>query len=49
MSSRWQPLLVFGLLFVAIVFFPEGVRIARRARADGRATPPAMAGASPAP
>ena len=45
-DSRWQPLLVFALLFVAIVFFPEGVRVRRRARADGRASLPAMAGAS---
>jgi branched-subunit amino acid ABC-type transport system permease component len=25
-SSRWQPLVVFGLLFVAIICFPTGVR-----------------------
>lgn len=43
-DSRWQPLLVYALLFVAIVFFPQGVRFRRRARADGRAGLPAMAG-----
>jgi branched-subunit amino acid ABC-type transport system permease component len=26
LESRWQPLIVFGILFVAIVFFPKGVR-----------------------
>jgi branched-chain amino acid transport system permease protein len=25
-ESRWQPLIVFGVLFVAILFFPKGVR-----------------------
>jgi branched-chain amino acid transport system permease protein len=25
-DSRWQPLIVFGILFVAILFFPKGVR-----------------------
>ena len=35
-ASRWQPLLVFAILFIAIVFFPRGVRLPRRFRADGR-------------
>ena len=43
-DSRWQPLLVSALLFVAIVFFPQGVKLKRRPRADGRAGLPAMAG-----
>ena len=43
-ASRWQPLLVFGILFVAIVFFPQGVTFRRRAGADGRASMPAIAG-----
>jgi branched-chain amino acid transport system permease protein len=25
-ESRWQPLIVFGVLFIAILFFPKGVR-----------------------
>lgn len=25
-ESRWQPLIVFGVLFVAILFFPKGLR-----------------------
>jgi branched-chain amino acid transport system permease protein len=25
-ESRWQPLIVFGILFIAILFFPKGVR-----------------------
>lgn len=36
MDSRWQPLLVFAILFVAIVFFPRGVRWPSRRLADGR-------------
>jgi branched-subunit amino acid ABC-type transport system permease component len=42
-SSQWQGFLVFAVLFVAIVFFPQGVRLPeRRARADAtRQTPPA--------
>ena len=43
-DSRWQPLLVSALLFVAIVFFPQGVKFKRRPDADGRAGLPAMAG-----
>ena len=30
-GSRWQPLLVFLILFVTIVFFPKGVRFRARA------------------
>lgn len=26
LSSRWQPLIVYGVLFVAIIVFPKGVR-----------------------
>jgi len=29
-DSRWQPLIVFGILFVAILFFPSGVRLPQR-------------------
>lgn len=43
-ASRWQPLVVFGVLFIAIVFFPRGVRLPRRIRADGRAEAAALAG-----
>ena len=25
-EARWQPLIVFGILFAAILFFPKGVR-----------------------
>ena len=35
-ASRWQPLVVFAVLFIAIVFFPTGVRLPRRTRFDGR-------------
>lgn len=37
MDSRWQPLIVFSILFAAIVFFPNGVRLPARRVADGRA------------
>ena len=30
-SSRWQPLLIFLILFVTIIFFPKGVHIRGRA------------------
>ena len=43
-ASRWQPLVVFGVLFIAIVFFPRGVRLPRRIRADGRADAATSAG-----
>ncbi len=37
-DSRWQPLIVFSVLFVAIIFFPRGIRLpARRVVGDGRA------------
>jgi branched-subunit amino acid ABC-type transport system permease component len=36
MDSRWQPLIVFSILFVAIVFFPSGIRPPARRVADGR-------------
>jgi branched-subunit amino acid ABC-type transport system permease component len=44
--SQWQGFLVFAVLFVAIVFFPQGVRLPeRRARADAtRHAPPDAAG-----
>jgi branched-subunit amino acid ABC-type transport system permease component len=29
-GSRWQPLLIFLILFVTIIFFPKGVRIPAR-------------------
>lgn len=37
MDSRWQPLIVFSILFIAIVFFPRGIRLPARRVADGRA------------
>ena len=36
MDSRWQPLIVFSMLFDAIIFFPSGVRLRGRRFADGR-------------
>ena len=36
MDSRWQPLIVFSILFIAIVFFPNGIRPPARRVADGR-------------
>ena len=30
--SAWQSLILYALLFITILFFPQGVRIARRAR-----------------
>jgi branched-subunit amino acid ABC-type transport system permease component len=41
MDSRWQPLIVFSVLFVAIVFFPRGIRLPARRVADGRTAAPA--------
>jgi branched-subunit amino acid ABC-type transport system permease component len=35
-ASRWQPLVVFAVLFIAIVLFPNGVRLPRRAKIDAR-------------
>jgi branched-chain amino acid transport system permease protein len=42
MDSRWQPLIVFSILFVAIIFFPRGIRLPARRVADGRAAAPAL-------
>jgi branched-subunit amino acid ABC-type transport system permease component len=42
MDSRWQPLIVFSILFVAIVFFPRGIRLPVRRVADGRTATPAF-------
>lgn len=42
MDSRWQPLIVFSILFVAIVFFPRGIRLPARRVADGRTAAPAF-------
>ena len=42
MEARWQPLIVFSILFVAIIFFPRGIRLPARRVADGRAAPPAV-------
>jgi branched-chain amino acid transport system permease protein len=42
MDSRWQPLIVFSILFVAIIFFPRGIRLPARRVADGRAGVPAL-------
>lgn len=42
MDSRWQPLIVFSILFVAIVFFPRGIRLPARRVADGRTATPAL-------
>jgi branched-subunit amino acid ABC-type transport system permease component len=43
--SQWQGFLVYAVLFIAIVFFPQGVRLPeRRARADAtRQAPPGTA------
>lgn len=40
MDSRWQPLIVFSILFIAIVFFPRGIRLPARWVADGRTVTP---------
>ena len=42
MDSRWQPLIVFSILFIAIVFFPRGIRLPARRVADGRAGTPVL-------
>jgi branched-chain amino acid transport system permease protein len=36
MDSRWQPLIVYSILFAAIIFFPRGIRLPSRRVADGR-------------
>jgi hypothetical protein len=39
-GSRWQNLLIYGFLFVAIVVFPHGIHLPhRRPRAPAPATP----------
>lgn len=40
-EARWQPLIVFSILFIAIIFFPRGIRLPARRVADGRALAPA--------
>ena len=42
MDSRWQPLIVFSILFIAIIFFPSGIRLPARRVADGRTVAPAL-------
>ncbi len=42
MDSRWQPLIVFSILFIAIIFFPRGIRLPARRVADGRGGAPAL-------
>ena len=42
-DSRWQPLIVFSILFIAIIFFPRGIRLPARRVADGRAAAPVLA------
>jgi branched-chain amino acid transport system permease protein len=42
MDSRWQPLIVYSILFVAIIFFPRGIRLPARRVADGRAAAPVL-------
>ena len=39
-DSRWQPLIVYSILFIAIVFFPRGIRLPARRVADGRSIAP---------
>ena len=39
-DSRWQPLIVYSILFIAIVFFPRGIRLPARRVADGRSITP---------
>ena len=43
MDSRWQPLIVYSILFVAIIFFPRGIRLPARRVADGRTAAPDFA------
>ena len=42
-DSRWQPLIVYSILFAAIVFFPRGIRLPARRVADGRTAAPDFA------
>jgi branched-chain amino acid transport system permease protein len=39
--SAWQSLILYALLFITILFFPQGVRIKRRARKPVTAAAPA--------
>ncbi|MET0187333.1 MAG: branched-chain amino acid ABC transporter permease [Achromobacter sp.] len=39
--SAWQSLILYALLFITILFFPQGVRIKRRARKPATAAAPA--------
>lgn len=48
MDSRWQPLIVFSILFIAIIFFPRGIRLPARRVADGRTVAPVLDRAAPA-
>lgn len=41
-DSRWQPLIVFSILFIAIIFFPRGIRLPARRVIDGRAAAPSL-------
>jgi len=43
MESRWQPMIVFSILFIAIIFFPRGIRLPARRVADGRSVAPVFA------
>ncbi|MEO7404603.1 MAG: branched-chain amino acid ABC transporter permease, partial [Burkholderiales bacterium] len=43
MDSRWQPLIVYSILFTAIIFFPRGIRLPARRVADGRTVKPVFA------
>jgi branched-subunit amino acid ABC-type transport system permease component len=48
LDSRWQPLIVFGVLFLAILFFPQGVRWSLRGRDARRDSEPATPAPKPA-
>jgi len=45
-ESRWQPLIVFGILFAVILFFPKGVRWKARRLSRGPAPVPAASKAA---
>lgn len=49
LDSRWQPLIVFGILFLAILFFPQGVRWSRHAKRARRESEPAAPAQTPTP
>jgi len=40
-EARWQPLIVFGILFAVILFFPKGVRWKERRLVRGASAVPA--------